>query len=221
MTNLGYGSTPIKALTPYPHNARQHPAEQIAALTESIKQFGFTQPIVIDENLTVVAGHARLRAAQEAGLTRVPTVTLTHLTDEQLRAYRLADNRIAEMGITDIGALEDELRDLLPVINLDNLGFTEAELSLAGIDDLSVSQGHLDEPWIDGDQMGRLPGKRENPRAYVDFGTKEAFDWFLEWANQEEIDANWVWNNQINQTVNMYMPAKAKDTVRQYEAAKD
>ena len=82
-------------LTPDPRNARTHSRKQIAQIVQSISAFGFTNPILADQEGNLIAGHGRLRAARDMGLTTVPVITLDGLTEPQKRALRLADNKIA------------------------------------------------------------------------------------------------------------------------------
>jgi ParB-like chromosome segregation protein Spo0J len=100
---------PIDRLRPYARNPRTHSAEQITALAASILRFGFTNPILVDEQDGVVAGHGRLLAAQELGLKKVPVVVLDHLTETERRAYVIADNRLAELAGWDREILAEEL----------------------------------------------------------------------------------------------------------------
>jgi ParB family transcriptional regulator, chromosome partitioning protein len=85
----------ISELIPYANNARTHNAEQITQIASSIKEFGFNNPILIDKDNGIIAGHGRLEAAKKLNLKEVPTISLEHLTDSQRKAYILADNRIA------------------------------------------------------------------------------------------------------------------------------
>ena len=85
-----------EVLRPYPLNAKKHPELQIQGIAESIQRFGFTQPLVVDENYEVIIGHGRLAAAKKLGLSQVPIVRLEHLRPNEIRALRLIDNRIAE-----------------------------------------------------------------------------------------------------------------------------
>lgn len=101
----------IGSLKPYKNNAKKHPKDQIERIAESIKEFGFTQPILIDENDIVVVGHGRILGAKMAGLTEVPTVCLNDLTKDQIKAYRLIDNKLNESD-WDSDLLELELREL-------------------------------------------------------------------------------------------------------------
>src|SRR5580693_4540310 len=86
---------PISSLKPYERNARIHSANQIRDIAESMKKFGVTMPILIDRNRVVVAGHARLEALKLLGRERVHVISLENLTEKQVRAYRLADNKLS------------------------------------------------------------------------------------------------------------------------------
>lgn len=98
----------IKELKPYKKNAKKHSKEQVEQIANSIKEFGFTQPVIIDKNNCVVAGHGRILGAKKAGLKQVPTVTLEELTEEQIKAYRLVDNKLNESD-WDFSLLDEEL----------------------------------------------------------------------------------------------------------------
>ena len=116
---------PVEKLRPYERNARTHSDAQIDAIAESIRQFGFNSPILIDDDNGVIAGHARLAAARKLGLDTVPCVRLSHLNDAQRRAYILADNRLAEMAVWDEELLKSELSEL---------SVLDAELDLSFLD---------------------------------------------------------------------------------------
>lgn len=101
----------IRDLKPYKKNAKKHSKEQVEQIANSIKEFGFTQPVIIDKNNEVVAGHGRILGAKKAGLKQVPTVCLEELTEEQIKAYRLADNKLNESD-WDYSLLDEELNEL-------------------------------------------------------------------------------------------------------------
>lgn len=116
-------------LTPYPGNAKMHPADQIEHIANSIKSFGWTQPIVVDENNVVVIGHGRLMAAKELHLEKVPVVRRDDLTEEQINACRLADNKTNESP-WDFVKLEEELAQLaIDGIDMSDFGFDSAEVT--------------------------------------------------------------------------------------------
>ena len=87
---------PVEALRPYARNARTHSKKQIAQIAESIRRFGFTNPVLISDDNEIVAGHGRVVAAKQLGIDAVPTIKLSHLSAEERRAYVLADNKLAE-----------------------------------------------------------------------------------------------------------------------------
>ena len=89
---------PPTVLTPYPRNARTHSKRQIRQIADSIKAFGFTNPILTDANGRIIAGHGRVEAAKLLRIKEVPTIRLENLTEDQVRAYILADNRLAELA---------------------------------------------------------------------------------------------------------------------------
>lgn len=117
----------IKELKPYKKNAKKHNKEQVEQIANSIKEFGFTQPVIIDKNNCVVAGHGRILGAKKAGLKQVPTVTLEELTEEQIKAYRLVDNKLNESE-WDYSLLDEELEDLIGDMDMDLFGFDENEV---------------------------------------------------------------------------------------------
>src|ERR1700722_6690074 len=87
---------PIEALVPYKRNARTHSKQQLRQIAESIRTFGFTNPILINAENTIIAGHGRVEATKQLGMKEVPTICLDDLSEDQIRAYILADNRLAE-----------------------------------------------------------------------------------------------------------------------------
>ena len=112
----------VNDLTPYENNAREHHDEDIGAIVNSIREFGFNDPIgVWGEDNTIVEGHGRLLAAQSIGMEKVPVIHLDDLTDEQRRAYALAHNKTAELSDWDFGTLESELADI--EIDMEQFGF--------------------------------------------------------------------------------------------------
>jgi len=118
-------------LIPYENNAKTHTPEQIEKIAASIREFGFINPIIIDANNGVIAGHARLQAAQSIGLESVPVLRVEHLTEAQKRAYIIADNRLAEVGTGwDLELLNLELQKLQELdFDLELTGFSLDEVS--------------------------------------------------------------------------------------------
>ena len=121
---------PVSDLKPAPRNPRTHSEHQIRQIADSIREFGFPNPIIVDSENSVVAGHGRLEAAKSLRLTDVPTILIDYLTPAQLRAYAIADNKLAENAGWDreLLALELEYITELDVdFNLDLTGFEAPE----------------------------------------------------------------------------------------------
>ena len=113
---------PVDALIPYERNAKRHPDEQVEHIANSIREFGFRQPIVVDADNVVVIGHGRLLAAQKLGLETVPVVRADDLSEAQIKALRLADNKTNESG-WDFTALDEELEKLADDFDMEDFGF--------------------------------------------------------------------------------------------------
>ena len=127
----------LAALKPYERNARTHSAEQVAQIVASIREWGWTNPIFVDENMVILAGHGRRLAALELGLKKVPCIVAHGWTAAQKRAYVLADNRLAEQAGWDKSQLRFELDALMGLgFNLDLTGFSAIDVRglLAGVD---------------------------------------------------------------------------------------
>lgn len=120
---------PVDRLKPYENNAKLHPEDQVAQIAESIRQFGFNDPIGIDENDMVIEGHGRLLAAQRLGLETVPCIRLTGLTQEQKRAYILVHNQLTMNTGFDFNILDAELAKIQG-INMAAFDFEEPEISV-------------------------------------------------------------------------------------------
>ena len=120
----------ISKLVPYVNNARTHSPEQINKLRSSLREFGFINPVIIDRNYGIIAGHGRVIAAREEGITEVPCVFVDHLTDSQKKAYILADNRMA----LDAGWDEELLR-----VEIESLQAENFDVGLTGFDDKEIA----------------------------------------------------------------------------------
>jgi ParB-like chromosome segregation protein Spo0J len=128
-------------LIPYARNAKKHDAAQVAQIAGSIREFGFNNPVLIDVENGIIAGHGRVLAAQKLGLESVPCLRLDHLSETQKRAYIIADNKIALNSGWDEEMLGLELTELqLLGIDTESLGFSDIE-----IDDMLSSEEILDE----------------------------------------------------------------------------
>jgi hypothetical protein len=145
---------PTNKLVPYARNAKTHPPAQVARIAGSIKEFGFCNPVLIDNDNGIIAGHGRVLAAQKLGMAEVPCIRLGHLTDAQRRAYILADNRLSESDGAgwDMEMLKLELEDLGELdVGLEGIGFGADDLADMDLD-LGDGAGNGDadaEPQID------------------------------------------------------------------------
>lgn len=118
-----------ESLMAYARNARTHSEEQVRQIVASISEYGWTNPVLIDENEEVIAGHGRLLAAEQLFVDEVPTITLSGLSEQQKKAYRLADNKLPLNAGWDDELLKLELSDLLDSgFDIDLTGFSQAEI---------------------------------------------------------------------------------------------
>ena len=139
--NLTVVYHPIGALKPDPANPRVHNKRQIRQLAKNIAKFGFSVPILVDAKLKVIAGHCRLLACAELGITEIPTLCLDHLTPAQARAFALADNRLTEIATWDDRLLAEQLKELSLLdldFSLELAGFEigEIDLRIASLEDV-------------------------------------------------------------------------------------
>ena len=155
---------------PYANNPRTHSDQQVSQVAASIKEFGFNNPILLDEHNGIIAGHGRLAAAQKLGMELVPTITLAGLTEAQRKAYVIADNKLTENGGWDYDLLAVEIERLKELeINVDLTGFDAEELQVITQDVAfepasEDEQGKLDEldpKWIDCPHCGKEFDMRE------------------------------------------------------------
>ena len=137
----------IDQLVPYARNARTHSKEQILQLRASLREFGFVNPVIVDKDLNIIAGHGRVVAAKEEGISEVPCVFVEHLTEAQKRAYILADNRLALNAGWDVDMLSVEIADLQGAdFDISLLGFDDAELNklMGGLEDVQDDDFDVD-----------------------------------------------------------------------------
>lgn len=118
---------PIKKVKPYDRNPRRND-NAVDAVAASIREFGFRQPIVVDRDGVIIVGHTRLKAAKKLGMKEVPVLVADDLTEEQVKAYRLADNKTGELAGWDFAALEEELA-CIAEIDMREYGFAELNSS--------------------------------------------------------------------------------------------
>ncbi|OQA29789.1 MAG: ParB-like nuclease domain protein [Betaproteobacteria bacterium ADurb.Bin341] len=145
----------IDKLIPYANNARTHSDEQIKKIQASLREFGFVNPVLIDKDCGIIAGHGRVEAAKREGMTEVPCVWVEHLTEAQKRAYILADNKLAELAGWDAKMLSSELDALT------DSGF---DLSIAGFEDFDIPFDAFDG---EGDGGGSMMGNGTKVRVTI------------------------------------------------------
>lgn len=133
-------SMSITDIKPYPKNPRDNDAG-VEAVANSIKEFGWQQPIVVDKDNVIIVGHTRYKAAKKLGMKQVPVVVADELTDEQVKAYRLADNKTGELTGWDDDLLNDELDGILD-IDMSDFGF---DLELDDGEDKQAQEDDFDE----------------------------------------------------------------------------
>ena len=171
----------LELLRPYENNAKIHSDKQVKQIAESIKEFGFLSPCLIDEDFNIVAGHGRVMAAEMLGLKTVPCVFIEGLTETQRRAYILADNRLTELGEWDFSLTNFELEELA------EMGF---EVELTGFDfDVENSEWFEKRERYDND----LEGETEEYQDFVEkFEIKKTTDDCYTPDEIYEVVANWV-----------------------------
>ena len=138
--------TPMRELRPHPNNARTHSKKQIRQIAKSIQQFGFCNPVLVDDAKQIIAGHGRVEAAKLLGIDAVPTVRLSHLSAADKRAYVLADNKLAEKAGWDRELLAIELQGLIELdVDIELTGFEMAEIDLI-LDEAREASGDAGGP---------------------------------------------------------------------------
>ena len=164
-----YENVPIEQLKPYENNARTHSDKQVEKIARSIEEFGFINPVLIDSNYGIIAGHGRVEGAKALGMEEVPCLFIEDLTDEQKRAYIIADNKLALDAGWDYELLQIELEEL------DNLNF---DFTLTGFDNLELD----DESLFSMDEIDEIDGynANEDEREYF----TKTFTFPLEKKNQ-------------------------------------
>jgi hypothetical protein len=156
----------ISWLKEYEANAKKHPPEQIESLAKSIQKFGWTSPIIVWKDGTIIAGHGRRQGALKLGLKKVPVIVRRDLTKAQADALRLADNRVVSTEY-DMGAIQEELQRLSDELDgsfeLTDLGFTDKEL------DFSLAElGDIDSSLFVDDISGAVETQKEENKAKVE-----------------------------------------------------
>lgn len=135
---------PLEKLVPYANNARRHSAEQINKLRSSLREFGFVNPVLVDKNFGIIAGHGRVMAAKAENISEIPCVFVEHLTEAQKKAYILADNRLA---------LDADWDEELLKIELEKLRELDFDISFTGFDDSEIGNIFNEEVEIEEDNF--------------------------------------------------------------------
>jgi len=152
---------PTADLIPAATNAKLHTEGQVAQIAASIREFGFNNPVLVEPDGTIIAGHGRVLAAGKLGLDTVPVVTLAHLSDAQVRAYRIADNRLSEVGGGwDWQMLRAELDHITELGDID--------IGLTGFNPEEIPSDDLESFAVDGDEQ-----RGGNDTNYLSFGDRK------------------------------------------------
>lgn len=167
----------IEELSAYENNARKHSDQQVSELAASIQEFGFTNPVLIDENNQLIAGHGRVAAALEVGLDEVPCIVLSGLSEDQRRAYVIADNKLAINATWDFDMLAAELKAIDESdFDLELTGFSEDEFdALVGDEDMIDLNPDDSSESLSGVNLLRLTfGKNRVELSQAEFDSLEA-----------------------------------------------
>ncbi len=151
----------VEDLISYVNNPKQHPPEQIDLIASSIKEFGFLNPIIVSKDNEIVAGHGRLLACKKLGIKEVPVIRAEHLTPAQIKAYRIADNRLTELGEWDMDLIKVELEELQEL---------DFDITLTGFDLEELEEGE--------------EGEEDTIKEIKD---KESFELVIEFNSEEEV----------------------------------
>lgn len=170
-----YSLMKVKDLRPYKNNSRIHKEPQIQQIADSIEQWGFTMPILIDDEKTILAGHGRLMAAQRLKMAEVPVLIAKNWSEEQKKAYVIADNKLTENSFFDPDMLKVEINNLTDKnFDIDLLGFSEQELSKL-FDELNL------------DDIKEIDENFAQHELLLTFDTEEQLAEYYEKAEQEGI----------------------------------
>lgn len=166
----------VEDLKPYVNNPRFND-EAVEQVANSIKEFGFKVPMVIDKNNVIVAGHTRYKASLELGLKEVPCIVADDLTEEQVKAFRLADNKVSELAQWNYELLDEELQELLD-FNMEDFGFS------IQIEDIDImNNGSYEEP----EEKIAVELDERNDYVVLQFNTEEEWDRAMTLFNLERV----------------------------------
>lgn len=197
----------VESLNPYKNNSRVHSDKQVQQIVNSIKEFGFTIPVLIDETNMIIAGHGRVMAAQKMQLEQVPAIVASGWTDEMKRAYVIADNKLTENSTWDEELLKSEIKQLeFDNYNLDFLGFDVDELTDLFLDKEFGKTDALEE-WTDMPEYEGLEPCYK--KVVVSFDDEESFNAFFELVGQPHTE----------KTKSIWFPEKEKRNLKDLEWA--
>lgn len=213
----------VSELKAYAKNAKMHPDEQVQKIASSIEQFGFRQPIVIDKNNVIVMGHGRLLAAKKLGMTEVPCVRADDLTDEQIKALRLIDNKVAKSK-TDNSLLAEELSSIFE-IDMEQFGFDMdmvVEFNLEDDEDDYEPRSSLQHNVFENQERMQFPSDNYYgiPTLIPTYTTGDKFIRFCDWRecdNPEEYIAHFYYDDYKFMAA-WREPDKYVDRMRQFKA---
>ena len=188
----------IADLKPYENNPRVND-DAVQYVANSIKEFGFKVPMVIDKNNVIVTGHTRYKAALELGLKEVPCVIADDLTDEQIKAFRIADNKTNDMASWNDDLLGLEMKDLLGEFDMTDYGFGDFEISMLTED--------MEPEDYDGDLIKEYSNNSDNflinKRVIITYKTEEQEKWLKELLKEDNEELKVVYTaNELMERIN-------------------
>lgn len=168
---------PIGKITPYENNPRYND-NAVSSVAESIKEFGFKVPIVVDKNGVIITGHTRYKASKLLGLKEVPTIVAEDLSDAKAKAFRIADNKTAEKSNWDYDKLYEELKFIDDTEDMLKFGFTTDELDIQpAVDDLIDTEYYIEDDVFD----------TENGRLIITYSSTLEESWLKQKLNEKGI----------------------------------
>lgn len=181
----------LDQITPYENNAKNHPPEQIEKIARSIEEFGFRTPVVVDSNGVLIQGHGRYQAAIKLKLETIPVIIADDLSDEKVKALRLADNAVSESSYDPI-ALHDELRSLESFLDFGFAGYSEDELDDIFADKSIFDKEEAEEEKKNEKTIPKMERMLNEHNDYVVFVFRSSLDYIriLEEFNIKKVDSS-------------------------------
>lgn len=184
----------IHKIKPYELNNKRHPEAQLIELSEMIKKYGFIKPILVDESYIILAGHGAFEAGKLAGLVEIPCVVLSHLSDAEKIAYRMADNKISEKSIWDFDNVAVEVARLVEFdFELNLTGFDDTEIEAILKDNIGVLPDSVADATTKVKGYDRKSGTPKKTRPIVRAGDKFALDGIQIWCKDADSAADCEW----------------------------